>query len=203
MERIDINIISKSDDLRLYILEHTILVEENISSTLGTILNIDWRNSKSFGFSSSALSFNQKVQVIQDMQGLEKNEIQKLSDLMSIRNKFAHVRSIVTFNDFFNSGINGKIVKKNFDKWYKAELPVEIDDEELKCKHYFFLLSVEVLLIIWIKNMNIGFQQNIRNKEIKHNKIHLEVLENELRKLPGGKIILSRVHEKALKKMKE
>lgn len=201
MEKLDINIISKSDDLRLYILEHTILIEENISICLGKILNIEWQNSKSFGFSSSALSFNQKVQIIQDIQGLEKNEIQKLSDLMSIRNKFAHVRSIITFEDFFVSGINGKNVKKNLDKWYESETPLEFENAELKYKNYFFLLSVEIILIIWMKNMNYGFQENIKNREINQNKIHLEILENELKKLPGGKFILNMANDKALKEI--
>ena len=199
----DINIISKSEDLRLYILEHTILIEENISICLGNLLNIDWKNSKSFGFSSSALSFNQKVQIIQDIQGLDKIEIQKLSDLMSIRNKFAHVRSIITFEDFFLSGANGQNVKKNLDKWYVDETSIDFDNAELKYKNYFFLLAVEVTLIIWMKNLNYGFQENRKNKEIQRNIIQLEVLENELKKLPGGKFILNIANEKALKELKK
>lgn len=203
MEKININVISNSDDLRLYILEHTILIEENISSTLGEILNIDWKNSKSFGFSSSSLSFNQKVQIIQDIQGLEKIEIQKLSDLMNIRNKFAHVRSIKTFNDFFNSGISGKEVKKNLDKWFKTECNINVDDEEFKYKHYFFLLCIEAILIINMKRLNHGFKEDIKNMNIKRNEIQLQTLENELRKIPGGKFILSIAYDKALKKMKK
>ena len=199
----DINIISKSEDLRLYILEHTILVEENISICLGKILNIDWKNSKSFGFSSTALSFNQKVQIIQDTQGLEKIEVQKLADFMSIRNKFAHVRSIATFEDFFNVGANGQNVKKNLAKWYNSETKLEFDSTELKFKNYFFLLAIEVILIIWMKNINYSLQENRKNKEITNNKIQLEILESELKKLPGGKYILRIANEKALKALKK
>lgn len=202
MEKIDINVISQSNDLRLYVLEHTILIEEHISATLGALLNIEWQTSKSFGFNSSALSFNQKVQIVQDIEGLEKIEIQKLTDLMSIRNKFAHVRSIITFEDFFGTGVNGKSIKRNLEKWYNTDATLEFDDEETKYKHFFFLLAVEVILIIWMKRMNYGFREKSKNKEINQNKIQLETLENALKKFPGGKLILNFAYEKAMKKMK-
>lgn len=203
MDNIDINVISQSNNLRLYILEHTILIEEHISATLGALLNIEWESSKSFGFNSSALSFNQKVQIVQDIEGLEKIEIQKLSDLMSIRNKFAHVRSIITFEDLFRAGLNGKSIKKNFDKWYNTDATLEFENEETKYKHFFFLLAVEVILIIWMKRMNFGLREKRKNTEINQMKIQLEAIENALKKFPGGKLILKFAYEKARKKVKE
>jgi hypothetical protein len=199
---LNINTISKSENLRLYVLEHTILIEEQVSSALGKILSIDWRDSKSFGFGSSSLSFNQKVQIIQDIQGLEKIEIQKLSDIMSIRNKFAHVKSIETFKDFFQSGENGKNVKNNFDKWY-GEFSLETEDEEVKYKRFFFLLAAEVILIISLRIIFHEHIENTKQKEIKQDKINLEFLVTELRKIPGGNFILSKAYDQTLKKLKE
>ncbi|MCF6133547.1 hypothetical protein [Flavobacterium wongokense] len=196
---LEINHFSKSEDLRLYILEHTILIEEIVSSALGQILNIDWKNSKSFGFSSSALSFNQKVQIIQDIQGLEKIEVQKLSDIMSIRNKFAHVRSIATFNDFFLSGENGKNVKKNLDKWYGKNGTIESESEEQKYKRYFFILAAEVITTIILKAMFYSVSEQSKLKEIDQSKIKLESFTKELEKLPGDKFILKFTYEKILK----
>lgn len=201
MEGFDINFVSKANDLRLYILDHTIQIEENISATLGNILNIEWQKSKSFGFSSSALTFNQKVQIVQDLKGLEKIEIQKLTDLMSIRNKFAHVKSIESFRDFFESGENGKNVKKNFEKWYSESLS-HIEDEELKYKHYFFNLFLDIALLLWSIIVNHQLQENFKNETIISDKIHLQVLREELKRLPGGKFILNIAMDKALKKIK-
>ena len=64
---------SKQENLRFYIIEHTIEIEELISETLGKILGINYLESKSFGFKSSSFSFNQKAQIIQDLRGMEKN----------------------------------------------------------------------------------------------------------------------------------
>ena len=141
-----INDFSDSTNLRLYILEHALHVEELVSTALGYILGIEWKNSKSFGYSSAALSFNQKVVIIQDLKGFDKNDIQKLSDFMAIRNKFAHVKSINTFQDFFDSGKNAKDVQKNLIKFYPIDNS-SINDE-LKYKVCFYKLFLEISLII-------------------------------------------------------
>ena len=198
----NINTISKAENLRLYILEHTILIEEQISSALGQMLSINWQNSKSFGFGSTSLSFNQKVQIIQDIQGFEKIEIQKLSDVMSIRNKFAHVKSIETFADFFQTGGNGKIVKNNLDKWY-GEFIVESEDEEAKYKRYFFLLATEIVLIISLRIVFNGYIENSKKREIEEDQINLHFLVTELRKIPGGNFILAKAYNETFKKLKE
>jgi len=107
----------KEINTRTYVIERTILVEFLISRTIGTILNIDWKESKSFGHSSSSLSFNQKVQIIQDLKGLPKETVQKLTCLMNIRNKFAHVFEASNFKSFFENFSVGKQVEKNLKKW--------------------------------------------------------------------------------------
>ena len=114
MEKVNFDKISTSENIRLYILEYTLYIEELISETIGTILNIDWQKSKSFGFSSSALSFNQKVIIIQDFKNITSEVKKKFNYLMSIRNKFAHVRHIETYSDFYNSAGDGIQIKNKY-----------------------------------------------------------------------------------------
>lgn len=114
MEKPVFKVVSNHENLRLCIIENCIFIEERISKVLGEILNIDWKESKSFGFSSSALGFNQKLHLIMDIKGLESNELKQLTTLMNIRNKFAHLSEIKTFDDLFSKTRIGKEVKKNF-----------------------------------------------------------------------------------------
>lgn len=102
--------LSKSENTRLYVKEHAVYLEDMISFILGNILDIEWESSKSLGFSSSALSFKQKVQLIQDKKGIKKERINKLNTLLEIRNKFAHVKSISTFQDYFKSSENAESI---------------------------------------------------------------------------------------------
>lgn len=75
MEKPVFKVVSNHENLRLCIIENCIFIEERISKVLGEILNIDWKESKSFGFSSSGLGFNQKLHLIMDIKGLESNEL--------------------------------------------------------------------------------------------------------------------------------
>ena len=193
---IDINIVSKAENLRLYILEHMLQLEESVSSALGNLLDIEWKKSKSFGFGSTSLSFNQKVQIIQDLRNLDKKEVQKLTNLMIIRNKFAHVKSIETFQDLFNMGNVGKDLKRDFDKWYKEWEPepeTEFGDFENKYKFCFFFLYVETTIILAFKTVNFRHEE----KQALENKIHLAALRKELLDFPGGKYFLRIADKKA------
>ena len=191
---IDINIVSKAENLRLYILEHILNLEESVSIALGNLLDIDWKKSKSFGFGSTSLSFNQRVQIIQDLRNLDKKEVQKLNNLMVIRNKFAHIKSIETFQDLFDIGNAGKVLKNDFDKWYKEWEPeTEIDDFETKYKFCFFFLYVETTFILAFKTVNFRHEE----KEAFENKIHLSALRKELLNFPGGKYFLNKAGKKA------
>lgn len=188
-----INDFSASTNLRLYILEHALHVEELVSTALGYILSIDWKKSKSFGYSSVALSFNQKVLIIQDLKGLDKNDIQKLSDFMAIRNKFAHVKSINTFQNFFNSGRNASDVRKNLNKFYPIENS-SINDE-LKYKICFYKLFLDISLILVNKIKKHEYERG--RKDFSH-EYFVSVL-TELGKVENGEKIL----ELALMRTKE
>lgn len=194
-----INIISNSENIRLYILEHSLHLEEMISVSLGSILNIDWKDSKSFGYSSTALSFNQKVRIIQDIKGLNKIEIQKLTDLMVIRNKFAHVKSVETFQDFFDIGGSGKEVKKNLDKWYSTKFPLfKSESEEFKYKFYFCHLFLDITLMLVSKITEHAFEEGKKAGNLNY----LNALKDEIIKLPGASEIMSKAIERVKKDIK-
>jgi hypothetical protein len=187
-----LNNISKADNLRLYILEHTLQIEETTSKTLGFILDIDWEKSKSFGYSSVAFSFNQKIQIIHDLKVLDNTDKQKLTVLMTIRNKFAHVKSINTFNDLFNIESSGKEVKKNLDKWYSDKSDFGITDDEFRYKVFFYWLFLDVSFILVKK---IG--EDAIEKGKKAGKLELLIaLKEELLNLPNGPEILSKTIER-------
>ncbi|WP_111710116.1 hypothetical protein [Lutibacter citreus] len=140
---------SNAENLRLYIIELTLQIEKTTSQVLGDFLNIDWKNSNSLGHKSVALSFNQKIQLIQDIKGLNKNDRKMFTDLMTIRNKFAHIDEIRTFKDFFNLGSNGTSVKKNLDNWYsKKYYNPENNDEEFKYRVFFHWLFLDIMFIL-------------------------------------------------------
>jgi len=195
-----INDISKSQNLRLYILEHTLLMEELVSISLGSILNIDWEKSKSFGYSSSSLSFNQKVQIIQDLKGINSIDIQKLNDLMVIRNKFAHIKSIETFQDFFEIGKSGEQVKKNLDKFYLKKFSLfKPENEEFRYKFYFFHLYLDISSMLMSKIMKHSYEEGEKDGKM----AVLNSLNDEVTKLPNGNEIMSKAVEKVKQNFKK
>lgn len=132
-------ILSQSENSRLYVIEHTVYLEDMVSFILGNILDIEWESSISLGFSSSALSFKQKVQLIQDKKGIDKERIKKLDAILEIRNKFAHVKSINTFQDYFKSSANAEKNRKHLEKWFEKKQGTEEDLEE-QARYNFYLL---------------------------------------------------------------
>jgi len=145
-------IVSTHKNLRLCIIENCIFIEETISFALGTVLNIDWKESKSFGFGSTALSFNQKVQIIMDIKGLDRKELKQLTTLMNIRNKFAHLSEIKTFEDLFLRTKVGKEIKRNFNEWYfdkngVSDIPTQNHEQIYRLCFYLLVHNVAEILI--------------------------------------------------------
>lgn len=114
----EFKIASVNKDTRLCVIENSIFIEELASRVLGNILDIDWKTSRSFGSGSGCLSFAQKLQLIQDIKGIDKEDLKKITCLSTIRNKFAHVSSINSFEALFADPKVGTESKKLFLKWY-------------------------------------------------------------------------------------
>lgn len=102
-------------ETRLFVLACSVFIEEKISDTLGKLLGIvDLEKSKSLGSSSSCLSFFQKKNLILDIiSNLEDQD--KFTQFMEIRNKFAHVKKVNSFERLFETHDS----KKKLDKWYE------------------------------------------------------------------------------------
>jgi hypothetical protein len=147
----DFKIASVNKDLRLCVIENSIFIEELASRVLGNILDIDWGNSKSFGHGSTSLSFFQKLQLIQDIKGIDKEDLKKLTCLANIRNKFAHVSAINSFEKLFSDSGVGKEIQKSFLNWYFDKdgyagiHPTKIEFVNRLC---FYLLTSDVINIL-------------------------------------------------------
>lgn len=147
----EFKIASVNKELRLCIIENSIFIEELASRVLGNILNIDWQNSKSFGHTSNSLSFSQKLQLIQDIKGIDKEDLKKLTCLSNIRNKFAHVSNINSFEKLFSESSVGKEIEKHFLKWFydkKGYQGIHPSNREVVHRLCFYLLTNEVINIL-------------------------------------------------------
>ena len=194
-----LQIASTYQNLRLCIIENTIYIEELISQILGTILNIDWKESKSFGFKNTALSFNQKVYIILDIKGIEKEDLKKFITLMNIRNKFAHISHIKLFDDLFTKTKVGKQIKSNFHNWYfdqKKDSDIPKVNHEYIYRICFYLLVHDIsnLLIKIFKDHMYNLGYSVGQKETQEFLIN-EMTES-LKNLNGGKEKLLEIFSK-------
>lgn len=110
-------VVERSLEVRKKVLYDSLAFEEALSELAAFLLNIsDSNKSYSFGNSSKALSFNQKVYLLIDIGALDKEAITKFLKFMEIRNQFMH-NSIAT--NFINcmAYIDGceKYLMKNYN----------------------------------------------------------------------------------------
>lgn len=101
-------------DVRTKILEYSLIVENWTSIFLSTLLDIpDYKQTKSLGNKSGNLSFNQKIDLLIDIQALDKKEKKKFLIFMSIRNQFMHNFDANTYENCFSNidGANNFILK--------------------------------------------------------------------------------------------
>lgn len=183
------------ENTRHYVIELSVHIEEMVSETLGELLNIDWKNSQSLGFTSSAISFNHKIGLIQDLKGLEKSQKEKLDTFMYIRNKFAHVKLIDSFEELINNTSNNKL--KTLEKWYLKKSKFE--DREKNLKHYFYLLFGDIISILFDLRVQTVYQKALDKSEKKINDEFLSTLKDEIKKSHEANEIFNNV----LRKIKE
>ncbi|MCO6498953.1 MAG: hypothetical protein J5I47_01070 [Vicingus serpentipes] len=181
-------------ETRLFILECSVFIEQQVSDTLCHILDIDINHSKSFGFNSSSLNFSQKITLIQDVKGITQDDSNKIDLFMQIRNKFAHVQSINSFESFFNFSKNTKKIKTKLDSYYSNNSADKSENEEKKYKVDFLMLTIHIFKILY--NIDIGheYERGLKvGKEETKNDI-LNLLTLELNKTKEGNELLSKVY---------
>lgn len=183
----------KNINTRSLVIENTVIIEEQISYTLGVLLDIDWKKSKSFGYYSTALSFNQKVQIIQDLQNIDKDLIVKLNYLMSIRNKFAHVREISSFNDYYKVAKNGNEIKRKLIQWYLVDFKDELQEEQSIICLFQLVRDINKNLRKIVKKISYERGFNVGEQEATDD--ILNTLITEIKKDKNGQAIINRVVE--------
>lgn len=174
---------------RYLVIELTVIVEEMLSKTLGNLLDIDWLVSKSLGYNSSALSFNQKVIIIQDIKGIDKITKEKLELLMYIRNKFAHIKEVNSFNSLFLISKNAIDIKKKLKKWYHKEDDKFEDIEEENVNYFIRLVSDAQDFLYNISKENAkkkGYEKGCETGRNEANERVIEKLMDEIQKMEGG-----------------
>lgn len=191
---------SQSQNIRLYVIEHTIHIELLISELLGSLLKIDSTKSKALGFSSSSISFNQKVQIVEDFKAIDNTMRDKLKCLMNIRNKFAHVQYVDSFENLFSKTSNGNNLKNQLEKWYSLSKKKESDD---KYKYLFFRLSEDITKMLF--SLRIKYDLDFVEKEAKRElkDYQLKFLKIEVMNLNEGEKIIESTLERAISEYKK
>lgn len=93
----------------------SVKIEHFLNAIICQLLNVKPENSKSFGNSSQSLSFNVKANLLLDLDYLDKDHIKRFQIFMEVRNKFAHVYSVDTFEKCFALTKNYNQLKKIFE----------------------------------------------------------------------------------------
>jgi len=86
---------------RARVIEISVNIERNVGIMLALLLNIKIEESKSFGMSSSALSFNHKINLLTDLEIINSDQKAVLNKFSEIRNIFAHNGKITHFFECF------------------------------------------------------------------------------------------------------
>ena len=187
-----------NNDTRSFVVECSVALESIVSITLSYILGIkDWENSKSLGYSNGSLSFNQKVRLIQDIIELnDKDTPKKFQEFMTIRNKFAHVEKIDSFNSYLELFKNSNDTKNKFKRWF-PKYNFECKNPEENYKNAFMNLYHELISKIIELNENYMLPKAFE-KGLTLGKLAIyEYLQNELNKSDSGKEILKRAKDNA------
>jgi len=184
---------SYTNDTRSFVIECAVNIETRVSETLSVFLRIkDWENSKSLGYSNGGLSFNHKVRLIQDIIKLEDRETpKKFQVFMEIRNKFAHVKKIDSFNSYLTLVKKSRDTTNKFKKWF-PKTDFECGNPEENYKSAFMNLYNE--LISKIMELEVNYiAPKIFNEGDTLTKLAIyEDLQNELNKSEFGKELLKR-----------
>lgn len=151
---------SLNTDLRIWVISQVLRLEQTSSSAIRAILRMFKENSKTLGHQSSALSFKSKIDLLYDIEEIDKTEYNHLLKMMEIRNQFAHNPNAVSFEslDEINPQINKyleKIEVNGVEKQNEREGKLKLIFSEI------FKLCAGKLLVIEIEYTR-GLGKDIR-----------------------------------------
>ena len=130
---------------RALVMEKGVALEAGISDLLGMLLDIDVPNSLSLGSKNSSLSLNSKVNLLCDLKFVPKSIIWQFQMFTEIRNKFAHLQYVDSFEKCFEIL---KDKKNKFLNEFGKNIP-ESETEEIKLSVCFSILCIS--LGIWLQ----------------------------------------------------
>ncbi|MCG8838933.1 hypothetical protein G1K37_11300 [Tenacibaculum dicentrarchi] len=114
--------------IRTLVLEYSLKTENNVNNLLLGYLSIfDKEKTKNFG-NKAGISFKNKIDLLFDIDVLNKKEHQDLELLMNFRNKFMHDIESESFTYILNkldSGIRNRFLKFSLSKEIKNEIEYE------------------------------------------------------------------------------
>ncbi len=123
---------------RALVMELSVKQEHAVNLIIAKLLDINAEESRSFGTSNQALSFNAKANLLLDLKQLDKIQREKFQIFMEVRNKFAHLNSIDTFEKCFSALGNYKRLKLIFG------VDAEGDSIEEDMQTMFCVLSMDL-----------------------------------------------------------
>lgn len=155
---------------RAFVVEMSVKIEHILNIIIAQLLGVKPDETRSFGNSSQALSFNAKANLLLDLNYLNKEQIDKFQIFMEVRNKFAHIYAIDTFEKCFALTSNYKKLKKLFG--------IDEDGESLEkdMEYLFISLSLDIASTLnqikdrIYKEMAVKYTQRKFTEEIKNKK---------------------------------
>ncbi len=123
---------------RTFVVEMSVKIEHLLNVIISRLLGVNPDNTRSFGTSSYALSFNAKANLLLDLNYLTKEQGIKFQLFMEVRNKFAHVYSVDTFEKCFALTKNYNQLKKLFG------IDKDGESQEKDMEYMFISLSLDI-----------------------------------------------------------
>jgi hypothetical protein len=156
---------------RAFVVEMSVKIEHILNLIIAQLLGVKSDETRSFGNSSQALSFNAKANLLLDLNYLNKEQIDKFQIFMEVRNKFAHIYAIDTFEKCFALTNNYNKLKKLFGIDEEGKEGLEKDME-----YMFITLSLDIANTLnsikdrIYKEMAVKYTQRKFTEEIKNKK---------------------------------
>ena len=127
---------------RAFTVEMSVKIEHILNVIMAQLLGVKHEDTKSFGNSSQALSFNAKANLLLDLNYLDKEQRLKFQIFMEIRNKFAHIHSVDTFEKCFEQTNSYSQLKKLFG--------IDEEEESLQkdMEYMFIALSIDIAMTL-------------------------------------------------------
>jgi hypothetical protein len=183
-------------------MELSVKQEQAVNIILAKLLGVNPEDSRSFDTSNQALSFNAKANLLLDLKQLDKLQREKFQMFMEVRNKFAHLNTVDTFEKCFAILGNFQTLKKLF------EVDEDGDSPEENMQTMFCVLSMDITSTLAkinddiLKDMAVRYTRRRWSEVIKEkrdeykvkNPLHSEAVDGFIEYMKG--LLLQEVDEK-------